>query len=215
LRKTLNSRIIQSRHIRIKIIIIIVLKFNSGSIWGKAQVTDRVDPSQYKNKSSCYHGFKIWFGGRFGVRPGSRVGLTVDSGQCKDKNSYYHSFKTQLGDWLDVRPRCQEGQPGQHKIKVVIIIILELDSRVNSGEDPGQCINKSSYYHSFKTRFGIQSKTTFRSWVRRVNPADPNVFFLNNWSNLVLINFFIKKSTRFLSIFYLRLTCFLDWVRLN
>jgi hypothetical protein len=54
----------------------------------------------------------------------------------------------------------------QHKIKVVIIIILKLNSRVNSKQgldhrtwgltwvDPGQCKDTSCYYHSFKTWFG-------------------------------------------------------------
>jgi len=52
---------------------------------------------------------------------------------------------------------------GLHKIKMVIIIILKLDSGVNPGQDPshesggstwvdrGQCMNKSYYYHNFKT----------------------------------------------------------------
>jgi hypothetical protein len=51
---------------------------------------------------------------------------------------------------------------GQYKIKVVIIIILKLDSGVNPGQGPdhgfggstwvdsGQCKDKNYYYHSFK-----------------------------------------------------------------
>jgi hypothetical protein len=53
--------------------------------------------------------------------------------------------------------------PGQYKIKVIIIVVLKLDSGVNpwqdlvhgSGEstqvDPGQCKNQSCYYYNFKT----------------------------------------------------------------
>jgi hypothetical protein len=49
---------------------------------------------------------------------------------------------------------------------MVIIIVLKLDSGVNPGQDPshesggstwvdrGQCMNKSCYYHNFKTWLG-------------------------------------------------------------
>ena len=94
----------------------------------------------------------------------------------------------------------------QHKIKVVIIIVLKLNSRVNPRQgpdhktgsstwvDPGQCkdkscyyhslktwfggwlsMNKSSYYNSFKTRLGNRPKTRFRSWVREGQHGWPNI----------------------------------------
>jgi len=57
----------------------------------------RVDSNQYRNKNNYYHRFKARFESRFGVRPNSRVRLTIDSSQREDKNSYYYSFKTRLG----------------------------------------------------------------------------------------------------------------------
>jgi hypothetical protein len=71
------------RHVRIKTIIIIVLKLNSGSFWGKVKVTCQVDPvnlSRCKNKNDYYYNFKTRFRGQPQVRPVSRVGLTIDIG---------------------------------------------------------------------------------------------------------------------------------------
>jgi hypothetical protein len=54
-------------------------------------------------------------------------------------------------------------EPGQHKIKMIIIIVLKLDSGVNLEQDQShrlggltrvytsQYKNKNCYYHSFKT----------------------------------------------------------------
>jgi hypothetical protein len=53
-----------------------------------------VDPSQRKNKKGYCHSFKTQFGGRFGSRPRSQVGLTINPGQYKNKSDYYHNFKT-------------------------------------------------------------------------------------------------------------------------
>jgi hypothetical protein len=57
---------------------------------GKAQVKDRSDPSQCKNKKGYYYSFKT----RFEARSGSQVELTADPSQHKNKNSYYHNFIT-------------------------------------------------------------------------------------------------------------------------
>ena len=128
----------------------------------EARVTGRVGPRVNK-KNSYYHSFKTCFEGLPEARPRSRMGVTINLGKHKKKNSYYHSFKT----WLEDRPRScvKRVNPNQHKIKVIIIIVLKLDSGVNSGIDPShntgewtwvdssQCKDKNCYYHSFKTRF--------------------------------------------------------------
>jgi hypothetical protein len=137
-------------------------------IRSKVFVTDR-GPShrsgwpESTKKNDYYHSFKTCFGGQSEARPRSRVGVTINLGKHKEKNSYYHSFKT----WLEDRSEScvNRVNPNQHKIKVIIIIVLKLDSGVNSGIDPGhktgewtwvdsgQCKDKNCYYHSFKIRF--------------------------------------------------------------
>jgi len=61
------------------------------------------------------------------------VRLIVDLGQLKDKSGSYHNLKTQLNDQLRVRLRLcvRRVDLSQHKIKVVIIKVFKLDSRVN------------------------------------------------------------------------------------
>jgi hypothetical protein len=96
----------------------------------------RVDPSQCKNKSGYCHNFKTQFGGQSRARSGSRVRLTIDLGQHKDKNYYYHSFEIQLSSRPEIKPKSHEKRvtqidPIQHKISIVVIIILKLNLRVN------------------------------------------------------------------------------------
>jgi len=116
----------------------------------------------------------------------SRVRLTVDPvdpGLCKDKSDYYYSFKIWVGGRPRLRPesRVRRVNLSQHKIKVIIIIILKLDLRVNSKQEKiviiivlkpdivvdwskaqvtsweGQHTNKNCYYLRFKTR--LESST--------------------------------------------------------
>jgi len=149
-----------------------------------------IDPGQYKNKIDYYHNFKtnsqsnrcnarvmcqkgqhkikrviiilkIILGFNLGQGPRHKSGgsTPVNPGQCKDKICYYHNFKTQLGG--------QSGQGPGHKskgltrvdqvniwIRVIIIMVLKPDPRVE-----------------------VQVKAKFKSWFRRVNPANPNWFF--------------------------------------
>jgi hypothetical protein len=103
---------------------------------GKAQVKGRSNPSRCKNKKGYYHSFKT----QFEARPGSRVELTADQSQYKNKNSYYHNFKTllesQLGEGLShVFGWSTWVNPSPHKIKIVIITVFKLDSRVNPRQD--------------------------------------------------------------------------------
>jgi hypothetical protein len=78
------------------------------------------------------------------------VRFTVDRGQYEDKSSYYHNFKTQLGDQPGVRSRSRVRRvirvdSGQHKIKIIIIIVLKLISGVNPGQDPGHGLGVSTW----------------------------------------------------------------------
>ena len=70
------------RYVKKKIIIIIVLKPNSGTDPGQdpgheSRGSIRVGSSQRKNKSGYYHIFKTQLGGLPRVRLGSRVGLPL------------------------------------------------------------------------------------------------------------------------------------------
>jgi hypothetical protein len=78
------------------------------------------------------------------------VRFTVDRGQYEDKSSYYHNFKTQLGDQPGVRSRSRVRRvirvdSGQHKIKIIIIIVLKLNSGVNPGQDLGHGLGVSTW----------------------------------------------------------------------
>jgi len=71
------------------------------------------------------------------------------------------------------------------KIKMVIIIILKHDSRIDSEQDPsyrlwgliwvdlGHHKDKNSYYYSFKTWLEGQPDARLESWVGRVNLNSP------------------------------------------
>jgi hypothetical protein len=109
-----------------------------------------VDPCQRKNKNGYYQSFKIRFGGRIEIRPESLARLTVNPNQFKDKNSYYNSFEIRINGWSGVRPesRVKMVNSGQHKTKMVIIIILKLDLRVNSRQDPTYGLEKSTWVDS-------------------------------------------------------------------
>jgi hypothetical protein len=67
-----------------------------------------------------------------------RVTGRVDMSQCKNKNGYYYSFKTQIEGQPGQGPSHVLGEstwvdPGQHKIKVIIIIVLKLYSGLTCG----------------------------------------------------------------------------------
>jgi len=64
----------------------------------------------------------------------SCVRLIIDPSQYKDKNYYYHNLKLNEGvNWGKVYAMGLDGQPRltqiNIKIKMIIIIILKLDSR--------------------------------------------------------------------------------------
>ena len=87
-----------------KVVIIIVLKLDSRTTRGKAQIMDHESqPSQCKDKSFYYPSFKTWLESQPGQGSGHKLrGSTqVDLSQHMDKNGYYHSFKT----WLESQPR--------------------------------------------------------------------------------------------------------------
>jgi hypothetical protein len=76
-----------------------------------------------------------------------------------NKNDYLYSLKNQLRDRLGGKTRVM-WQEGQHKIKVIIIIVLKLDSRVNLWQDLVQCNDKICYFHSFKINSGVDRGKT-------------------------------------------------------
>jgi len=85
-------------NIRIKMVIIIVLKFNSGVDLGQGPNhylggSTLVFLGQHNKKNYYHHSLETILWGQSRARFGSRV-IRVNLGQCMDKNSYYHSFKT-------------------------------------------------------------------------------------------------------------------------
>jgi hypothetical protein len=76
-----------------------------------------------------------------------------------------------------------------------------------------QCMEKSGYYHSFKTSLRNWPEAKFKSRVRRVNLANPFVLKIIIKITLFWPNFFSKKSTCFWLVFYLELTWILDRFR--
>jgi hypothetical protein len=87
---------------------------------------------------------------------------------------------------------CQESQfeltRVNIRIKVIIIIVLKLDSASQPGQDPGygsvgsarvdssQCKDKKYYYYSFKTRFDDQTRQGLGHGSRGSTWVDPSQF---------------------------------------
>jgi hypothetical protein len=87
---------------------------------------------------------------------------------------------------------------------------LKGSTRLNSS----QCMNKNSYYHSFKIRLGSWPDSRLKSWVVRVNPADlifKKIIIIK--ATLFWSPFYQKKSIIFLLIFYFGLTWIFAWMK--
>jgi hypothetical protein len=71
--------------------------------------------------------------------------------------------------------------------------------------DLSQCMDKSDYYYSFKIQLESSPDARFKSRVKRVNLVNP-ILKKKIQNNLVLTNFFLKKSMGFLPVFHPELT---------
>jgi len=77
------------------------------------------------------------------------------------------------------------------RIKVVIIVVLKPDSRVDPEQipdhesreliwvDTSQYMDKNNYYHSFKTQLKSQPRVILELQVGSVNPGLPKIFYKN------------------------------------
>jgi len=103
---------------------------------------------------------------------------------------------------------------GQHKTKIIIIIILKLDLRVNSGQDPShrlesliwvdlsQYNDKNCYYHNFKILLGGRPRQDSGHKSRGSTRVTQDFFKKNYRSNLVLTNFFKNSQQVFNPCFF-------------
>jgi hypothetical protein len=87
-------------NVRIKIVIIIILKPDSGValMLGSSHISGW--PLTWVNisiKVVIIISFKTQSRDQLEAKPGLWVGLTIDPNQLKNKSNYYHTFKTRLG----------------------------------------------------------------------------------------------------------------------
>jgi hypothetical protein len=114
-------------NVKIKLVIIIVLNLNWGSTRGKARVDHW--PSQHKNKSDYYHGFKSNSGVDPKQGPGGGSSWPLTCVNIKIKVVIIIVLKSDTGVDPMPRPGHGSGWPLNRinvRIKLVIIIILKL-----------------------------------------------------------------------------------------